>query len=103
MRVITEDRGLHVYAWEPQEKPEATEATHYAVVAPQLQLDLVICNPGTESNLTAGLSEEACVKILLDRLQSTLLQREPCDAYRRALYHLYKARECFHFHDRPQG
>ena len=103
MRVITEDRGLRVWAWEPQEKPEVTEATHYAVDALHLHLDLVICSPGSDTDPAAGLSEEACVKILLDRLQSTLLQREPCDAYRRALYHLFKARECFHFHDRPQG
>lgn len=102
MRVITEESGLRVLALDIQDNPDNVDGTLYAVDTPQLHLDLVFCHQVRDVQLTQGLSDEACVRILLDRLQ-TLFQREPCDAYRRALYHLVKARECFQYQHSPHG
>ena len=96
MRVLSDQNGVCVQVGDEANSSAPGAVTHYHIDAAQAHYDVVFPLPTTSSS-PEGLSEEAWVMVLLDRV-STLVRTDPCDDFNRALYHLVKVRDCLHHH-----
>ena len=96
MRIITDQIGLRVSAMEAGDNPAMPECSQYTVDCFAAHFELIFQSHSKELS-SSGITEEAYLTVLLDRLQM-LVRDQPCDDYRRALYHLVKAHDCFRHH-----
>ena len=97
MRVISAHQPVTISTPDDTDELPGSPCTEYDLVAGKRHFKLEFNHEPGSSITSDGVTEEACVAVLMDRTLA-LCQKEPSDDYNRALYHLAQAKKCFQHH-----